>query len=66
MRLTDCEGTTLEELRRRLGVRMTKETVARVVANLIAMGLVVECPHHPGHFTIRDGQLTPEDIAAAE
>jgi len=48
---TDCEGATLAELARGAADEQTSvEMVESALARLVALGLVVECPHHPDRY----------------
>ena len=54
MAKTDCEGATLAELARAPADERTSiEIVESALARLLALGLVIECPHHPGRYLIR-------------
>ena len=53
MAKTDCEGATLAELARATADEHTSvEMVQSALTRLVALGLVIECPHHHGRYLI--------------
>ena len=59
---SDCEGATLAEM---AGAATDEHTSAEMVESalrrLVALGLVIECPHHPGRYLFPAGLMRTLD-----
>ena len=66
MKKADCDGVTIEELCAGREEPMNREAALAALRTLIAVGLVTECPDHPGHYRIPDGRMRQVDRLLSE
>ena len=49
---TECEGISLAELLSLMGDDATLKTARDAIEKLTSMGIIVQCPDHPGFYKV--------------